>query len=155
MPRWPGRDSDRLAVLQAGVELVLEEVRAAVEDWVPMRRARSSWPTSWRAGGRGTHEPDEARAFLRWLSQDHFTFLGYREYELSTGQGRPSCGDPRHRAGHPPRAAARPRKALKGRAVDLAIAHPLVLTKANSRATVHRPAYLDYVGVKRFAPTAR
>ena len=26
----------------------------------------------------------------------------------------------------------------------------LILTKANSRATVHRPAYLDYVGVKRF-----
>ena len=26
----------------------------------------------------------------------------------------------------------------------------LSLTKANSRATVHRPAYLDYVGVKRF-----
>ena len=30
---------------------------------------------------------------------------------------------------------------------------PLVLTKANSRATVHRPAYLDYVGVKRFDET--
>ena len=26
----------------------------------------------------------------------------------------------------------------------------LVLAKANSRATVHRPAYLDYVGVKTF-----
>ena len=25
-----------------------------------------------------------------------------------------------------------------------------MLTKANSRATVHRPGYLDYVGVKRF-----
>jgi glutamate dehydrogenase len=29
----------------------------------------------------------------------------------------------------------------------------LVLTKANSRATVHRPGYLDYVGVKRFDST--
>ena len=28
----------------------------------------------------------------------------------------------------------------------------LVLAKANSRATVHRPAYLDYVGVKTFGP---
>ncbi|WP_232676175.1 NAD-glutamate dehydrogenase [Nocardioides sp. R-C-SC26] len=28
--------------------------------------------------------------------------------------------------------------------------HLLVLAKANSRATVHRPAYLDYVGVKTF-----
>ena len=26
----------------------------------------------------------------------------------------------------------------------------LNLTKANSRATVHRPSYLDYIGVKKF-----
>ena len=26
----------------------------------------------------------------------------------------------------------------------------LILTKANSRATVHRPSYLDYIGVKKF-----
>ena len=26
----------------------------------------------------------------------------------------------------------------------------LILTKANSRSTVHRPSYLDYVGVKKF-----
>ena len=30
-------DPDRLAVLRAGVELVLEEVKAAVDDWGPMR----------------------------------------------------------------------------------------------------------------------
>src|SRR5439155_2033281 len=29
----------------------------------------------------------------------------------------------------------------------------LNLTKANSRSTVHRPSYLDYVGVKRFDGT--
>lgn len=28
--------------------------------------------------------------------------------------------------------------------------HTLVLSKANSRSTVHRPAYLDYIGVKKF-----
>ena len=28
----------------------------------------------------------------------------------------------------------------------------LVLAKANSRATVHRPVFLDYVGVKKFGP---
>ena len=31
----------------------------------------------------------------------------------------------------------------------------LVLAKANSKATVHRPVYLDYVGVKTFDETAR
>ena len=28
--------------------------------------------------------------------------------------------------------------------------NPLMITKANSRSTVHRPVYLDYLGVKRF-----
>src|SRR5690606_7718624 len=28
----------------------------------------------------------------------------------------------------------------------------LILTKANSRSTVHRPAYLDYVGIRTYAP---
>ena len=32
----------------------------------------------------------------------------------------------------------------------MARARPLILTKANSRSTVHRPLYLDYIGVKRF-----
>ena len=49
-------------------------------------------------------------------------------------------------------ASSGPPKQLKGRALREALSpHPLVLTKANSRATVHRPAYLDYVGVKQFA----
>ncbi|MFJ1298280.1 hypothetical protein, partial [Acinetobacter baumannii] len=32
---------------------------------------------------------------------------------------------------------------------------PIFITKANSRATVHRPGYLDYVGVKRFDAEGR
>src|SRR5260370_3444761 len=31
----------------------------------------------------------------------------------------------------------------------------LIMTKANSRATVHRPSYLDYVGVKRLSDTGK
>ena len=34
-------------------------------------------------------------------------------------------------------------------------AAPIFLTKANSRATVHRPGYLDYVGVKRTSPDGK
>ena len=41
--------------------------------------------------------------------------------------------------------AARPRSGPRRASSTL-----LVLTKANARSTVHRPTYLDYVGVKRF-----
>jgi glutamate dehydrogenase len=40
---------------------------------------------------------------------------------------------------------------LKPKALELARGpQPVVVTKANSRSTVHRPSYLDYIGVKRF-----
>ena len=90
------------------------------------------------------------------MRDDHFTFIGYREYDIlvedgedvlravaGSGLGILRSTDERpislSFAQLPPEA----RRLARGR-------NPLNLTKANSRATVHRPAYLDYVGVKRF-----
>ena len=98
----------------------------------------------------------EGAELLEWLADDHFTFLGYREYRLEEpttattvlravpGTG---LGHPARRPGHVGvvRQAARRWSSAKAREKTL-----LVLAKANSRATVHRPAYLDYVGVKTF-----
>ncbi|RKE19313.1 glutamate dehydrogenase [Streptomyces sp. TLI_171] len=99
---------------------------------------------------------------MRWLADDHFTFLGYREYDLVEHQGEEVLkavagtglgilrADPlSHDTDHHPVSEAFGRLSAPVRAK----AHEkklLVLTKANSRATVHRPAYLDYVGVKKF-----
>jgi glutamate dehydrogenase len=151
-------ETDSLNALRASLELVLDQVRAAVEDW-PLMRARLdeiAGSLTQDATGLDGAELDEGRAFLEWLDEDHFTFLGYRDYELvhegsgdalqaveGTGLGilravASGPGGPR-----PPALSA------KARAIALA-PRLLVLTKANSRATVHRPAYLDYVGVKRF-----
>ena len=54
-----------------------------------------SWPSSWpwSADGRitdgadasGVESPAEVEALLRWLADGHFTFLGYREYDLEDG----------------------------------------------------------------------
>ncbi|MFZ0041786.1 MAG: NAD-glutamate dehydrogenase domain-containing protein, partial [Solirubrobacteraceae bacterium] len=148
-------DSDRLAVLQAGIEIVLEEVKAAVEDWEPMRSKSTALAAS-LAGEVPTEDPDElaeAQAFLAWLADDHFTFLGYREYELHAGE---ESGElravPGTGLGILRGSSQSPAKALEAKAFDIArSSDPLVLTKANSRATVHRPLYMDYVGIKRFA----
>jgi glutamate dehydrogenase len=147
-------DSDRLSVLRAGVELVLEEVRAAVEDWEPMRDRVRQLADELRSTPPPLHphELAEVRAFLRWLAEDHFTFLGYREYELGAGEDHAELHALAGSGlGILRGASATPRKRLGERALALARSrHPLVLTKANSRATVHRPSYLDYVGVKRY-----
>jgi glutamate dehydrogenase len=149
-------DSGALERLQEGIERVLTEVRATVEDWRAMRAKLDEIVAelSERPPPVDPDEVPEAVALLRWLADDHFTFLGYREYDLTPqdGQGglqvRADTGLGILRA--QPKRDFTP---LKPKALELARApHLLVVTKANSRATVHRPSYLDYIGVKRFSP---
>jgi len=99
----------------------------------------------------------EIERLLRWLIDAHFTFLGYREYELVTEPGGlalrgvpgTGLGILRHdRPGSTPLSEL-PEEA-RGLATDPR--HRLIITKANSRATVHRPSYLDYIGIKRLSP---
>ena len=101
-------------------------------------------------------EIDEARAFLAWAADGHFTLLGYRDYELAEVDGNdvlkivPNSGlgilrEPRLGGISASFNELPPALRALARKPDL-----LVLTKANSRATVHRAGYLDYVGVKRF-----
>jgi glutamate dehydrogenase len=148
-------DPERLPGLRVGIEQVLQDVRAAVEDWQPMRErsAQLAAELEDRPPPCERHLLAECRAFLTWLADGHFTFLGYREYELGDGvlsaiRGT-GLGILRDEGGERS-------KRLSERA--LAEAHrsnPLVLSKANARSTVHRPAYLDYIGVKRFDADGR
>ena len=149
-------DRERLAQLRANVERVLGEVRAAVEDWEPMRgRTRALIEElSVHPPPVAPDELEEVKEFLAWVARDNFTFLGYREYELVT-EGETSGLKAATEAGLGilRGTPSTPYTSLRPKALALARAqHVLVLTKANSRATVHRPSYLDYIGVKRFSP---
>jgi glutamate dehydrogenase len=144
--------------LAAEVRDVLADVRAAVEDWPAMReQARKI------AAELGEHPPPvatddvaEASALLDWMNDDHFTFLGYRVYELHTeddgdvlsslaGSGLGILRVGGQKPISPSFAQLPPEVRHRAREPNL-----LNLTKANARATVHRPAYLDYVGIKCF-----
>ncbi|WP_285563779.1 NAD-glutamate dehydrogenase [Streptomyces sp. NBC_01463] len=158
------RETDRadLKQIQADLLRVLSDVRETVEDWEKMRdaalRIADDLPGE-PLDDLADDEVNEARELLRWLAADHFTFLGYREYELTDTDALaavPGTGlgilrsDPQHTEdeAHPvsPSFDRLPADArAKAREHKL-----LILTKANSRATVHRPSYLDYVGVKKF-----
>ena len=98
------------------------------------------------------HDVDEARDFLRWLAAERFVFLGHREYVLVHAGGETRLEAVRGSGlgvlRSEPRSASR---LLSERARALALEHtPLLLSRANARATVHRPTHLDYVGVRRF-----
>ncbi|MCW2786139.1 MAG: NAD-glutamate dehydrogenase [Marmoricola sp.] len=148
-------DEDEAASLARTLEKSLTDVREAVEDWSRMHDRLDAIVADLATAPAPLDEEDvaESRAFLEWLGEDHFTFLGYREYRLDrdgddevltavpgTGYGilRSDPGPP---APLPAPAAAKAREQVV-----------LVLAKANARATVHRPVHLDYVGVKTFGP---
>jgi len=146
------------AVLQRDLERVLGDVRAAVEDY-PRMQARAVHLADQLAMvsdvkvPEGGESPAEAEALLRWLADGHFTFLGYREYDLEDGPdgmalravAGTGLGILRHDQAGSPSFASLPAE-VRARARDPQL---LILTKANSRSTVHRPSYLDYVSVKR------
>ncbi|BEL11640.1 NAD-glutamate dehydrogenase [Actinoplanes sichuanensis] len=139
------------------VRRVLTDVRDAVEDWPRMRQRAvviSDELAAARGSERGLPVPDkdvtDSIELLKWLADDHFTFLGYREYRLDDGvlTAVPGTGLGILRgASKPRRLAAEMAAEIYERAMERRL---LVITKANSRATVHRSAYLDYIGVKLF-----
>ncbi|WP_405992925.1 NAD-glutamate dehydrogenase [Streptomyces sp. NBC_00986] len=159
------RETDRADLKQITADLlrVLSDVREAVEDWEKMRdsalRMADELPTEPTASDLPSSDVEEARQLLRWLAADHFTFLGYREYQLREDDSLaavPGTGlgilrsDPQH-GGEDSHPVSPSFERLPADARAKAREHKLlVLTKANSRSTVHRPSYLDYVGVKKF-----
>ncbi|HEY5597925.1 MAG TPA: NAD-glutamate dehydrogenase, partial [Kiloniellales bacterium] len=80
--------SERHGEIATGLSKVLADVRASVEDWRAMRRRlhailgelQESPPPLPAA------EIEQGIAFLNWMDDDHFTYLGYREYNFE-GKG--------------------------------------------------------------------
>jgi glutamate dehydrogenase len=152
-----GHDEDP-ETIAAEIEHVLRDVRESVEDWGRMRQQIGEIVdelTTAPPSSVSRQEVDRSIAFLTWLAEDHFTLLGYREYHLETHDGSEYLrGVPGTGAGILRNDPDMSSPAF-GRLPDKAAATArektlLVLAKANSRSTVHRPAYLDYVGVKTF-----
>jgi len=146
-------DTQQLKLLDQEIRRVLADVRVAVRDWKKMRKRMLECNELLNLGPTGVDEDlrSESRELLQWLAADHFTFLGYREYRLAdrgskiilqpvagTGLGLLSHSE---RAGHVTELTREMQRLTRSK-------DWLILTKANSRSTVHRNAYLDYIGVK-------
>ncbi|HRP96342.1 MAG TPA: NAD-glutamate dehydrogenase [Rhodocyclaceae bacterium] len=147
-----------LGALEAGLVRVLGDVRAAVGDWPAMRERivdiiagidRSPPPDD-------PEEVAEVKAFLQWLADDNFVILGCRDYDLTSIDGE---NELRIRAGSG--LGLLRETGDEGRSRTFAALPPqlkaqahlprlLTVTKSNTRSTVHRPGYLDYIGIKTF-----
>ncbi|HEX8631943.1 MAG TPA: NAD-glutamate dehydrogenase, partial [Catenuloplanes sp.] len=150
--------------LHRELQRVLTDVRDAVEDWPKMRQRALEIAQRLETGAERPPVPEkditDSVELLRWLATDQFTFLGYREYRLLDGDVDAN--------GHPEKllqatlgtglgilradqTAPRVLSSMTPEAYHKVLERRLlVITKANSRATVHRSAYLDYIGFKVF-----
>ena len=132
---------------------VLSDVRAAVQDWSAMSaRVQSAISAATTDSRFSPQDLQEGVDFLHWLKERHFTFLGAREYDLQRDGAQISLiARPDSGLGILRGAVQTSETRLPPEAVALMESKELVLvTKAMTRATVHRPAWLDYIGVKRF-----
>jgi glutamate dehydrogenase len=155
-------DAGQLAEMSRRIESTLDDVRLAVDDWPKMlAKARQlATDATRRVPGIPRAEALEAAAFLEWLADKHFTFLGYREYRLERGASvdrlvpvaRSGLGLLRTGSGRPRSQPTLLSGEVRRKAREPAV---LVVTKANSISTVHRATYLDYVGVKTFDAKGR
>ncbi|WP_026986692.1 NAD-glutamate dehydrogenase [Fodinicurvata fenggangensis] len=139
---------------------VLEDVRASVEDWRLMRQR--CWDIIKELDRDPPRLPrdeiSEGIAFLEWLDDDHFTYLGFREYRF-TGKGKSAVAEIDSESGlgllRDPQFSVfdglRDLGKLPADVQDwLKKPELLRITKANSRSTVHRPTHLDTIAIKTF-----
>ncbi len=149
-----------LAKLTTALAQVFADVRIAVLDWHAMRARLKEAIDAYHADPPliAVDELTEAIAFLTWLADNHFTFLGMREYRFAGGAATGKLAPVEHSGLGLLR---KPQTHVLKRGDELVAMTPeirrffmqpapLIITKADVRATVHRRAAMDYIGVKLF-----
>lgn len=151
--------AEDLRELEEVFQTTLHEVRIAVNDFqiVIEKVNQISKEMDSTAACVDDEARQEAKAFLEWLVKDHFTFLGYDEYDfvkdkkgmvarrvedselgiLRVNNERPSVV----------RLNELPQRA---RHEMTRTDHIFIFAKSAQRSRVHRPAYPDYIAVKKF-----
>ena len=168
-------NEDDLRLLEHDVRRMLADVRACYTDLEGMVTAvfdisqamyelrgatLGHGEESYAANPRGV-EPasrvEVAQDFLRWLTRGNFVFMGVKERVLDGTSGAIALVDrPGSALGILRSTEGKSRIPLSGDTLDRALfPRPVYITKANSRSTVARNDYLDYIGVRRFDMSGR
>ena len=142
------RESEQadLAAIETAIRQVLSDVRATVEDWPAMQTKLTQVISEIEsANGISERERREAIEFLGWLTENNFTFIGYSRYALAKNTLASAPGE----------GLGTLRDATTGSYLSeddqdhSTMSSLMIITKAKMRSTVHRPVYLDYVGIKQ------
>ena len=146
-----------LEALSSELLSVVSEVSLAVNDWQAMRDRLAviikEFPS--RPFPQEGKEKNQTIKFLNWLYDHNFTLMGYRHYNAKPIRGDhrwvadndSSLGLMKNSKSERDRVLSNIPDSARTEALSK---NPLMLTKTNSRSRVHRPAYMDYVGIKQF-----
>ncbi|MDR3425384.1 MAG: NAD-glutamate dehydrogenase [Alphaproteobacteria bacterium] len=163
-----GDDAAQLKEIEAELRATLSDVKASVKDWPAMRlRMQEAAEKLALPNGKSAEGDDieEVRAFLHWLADDNFTFLGYREIAFSQqDKAAPAvtimkgCGlgvlrDDAVRMFGGLRDAGKNNAPMMRK--YLRWNHPLFVTKTHATACVHRIVPMDAVFVRQFDEKGR
>ncbi|MDE1901341.1 MAG: NAD-glutamate dehydrogenase [Alphaproteobacteria bacterium] len=154
----------QLMGIEADVRATLKDVQAAVEDWQPMRdrmiEASDRLDDPHYKKSAAGEDIGEVRAFLRWLCDDNFTFLGYREIDIEQkdetlsaihivpGRGLGILRDDETRMFGGLRDLDEKRRPALRKYVRQH--HVLFVTKTNAVTRVHRVLPMDAVFIRTF-----
>ncbi len=153
-------DAEALEKIEATLKLALEDVDLVVKDWREMLDRLLQITSSLEPIVSST-TTKEVIEFLRWLAADHFTFIGYAEYnyenddqgqrlEYVKGSGLGVLADSKHKKLTRNFDSMYPdaREAILGPDI-------LLFGKTDTLSSVHRPVYTDFVGIKIFDEQGR
>ncbi|WP_421730289.1 NAD-glutamate dehydrogenase [Brevundimonas sp.] len=161
--------TERRAALVEGLTQALADVHAAVADHAAMSALMQKSVDHLEAcpGGIDPELVAEDLAFLRWLNDDHFVFLGARDYDYPrSADGGYQAEAPLSQSGEGVGVLRDAERTVLRRSSEPAVltaqikrqmdlSDPVTVAKANLRSRVHRRAYMDYIGVKRYGADGR
>ena len=153
-------DAAELKKLEDGIRSVLTDITAAVKDWQPMRnkvQVLLEELTQHPPVTVDKEDIEETQAFLRWIKDDNFTFLGCRDYHLIQQDGEPALelasgtglGVLRNET-YSKKIRLLSDISPEVKTLILSPKQTLILTKTNTLATIHRRVYTDYIGIKKY-----
>jgi glutamate dehydrogenase len=136
--------------LKARLEETVVDLQAVVEDFGAMKQKLAEVVAASAAANVPNGELEESLEFLDWLENDSFTFLGFREFEYA-GDCIRQVGEPLGMLRARGRASERKLSEQPDRTRAFLLERSLLaFSKSGTRSRVHRPAYPDYVGIRRF-----
>lgn len=146
-------------LIQKELTSVYSDVSLAVNDWQSMREKANDTiqVLEQMPDVIQQEERDESIEFMRWIANNNFTFLGYREYELVgepgdevlravSGSGLGLLRDERIQHRERPLAEF----SEEAKAAALSTEKILIIQQLSTASTVHRPSPPYYIGIKLF-----